>query len=170
MSGEVLLFPLRFVPKESYHERPRSFGSPRDNGLRAHAGCDLYAPVGTEVLAVADGKVLAAYPFYPKDHPVVWAIEVDHFEYVIRYGEVTRNLAPGVKAGHTVARGQVVGHVGQMPRLPSMLHFEMYAGTASGALTDRSRKPYQRRSDLMDPTFYLDAAVRGFWVRTMTFV
>jgi murein DD-endopeptidase MepM/ murein hydrolase activator NlpD len=52
------VFPSRSRPKESYKEPPRAFGSPRDHGGRKHAGCDLYAPAGTEVLAVEDGTVL----------------------------------------------------------------------------------------------------------------
>ena len=51
-----MLFPLSFRPAESYHERPRSFGAPRDGGTRSHAGCDLYAPIGTPVRAVADAS------------------------------------------------------------------------------------------------------------------
>jgi len=38
-----------------------------------------------------------------------------------------------------------------------MLHFEMYEGTATGDLTDRSSKGFERRKDLMDPTEYLDS-------------
>src|ERR1035438_5940841 len=53
-------FPLKHRPKESYKERPRSFGGPRAGGKRKHAGCDLYAPAGTEVLAVADGTVIGS--------------------------------------------------------------------------------------------------------------
>lgn len=151
-----MLFPLKFRPKESYHERPRSFGSPRDSGHRKHAGCDLYAAVGTPVLAVADGRVLAVYSFYQGS----WAVEVDHKSFVVRYGEVSKDIPPGIKAGQTVKRGQVVGRVGHLAHVThSMLHFEMYSGKASGALTNRANKPFMRRSDLMDPTFYLDSAL-----------
>jgi peptidoglycan hydrolase-like protein with peptidoglycan-binding domain len=33
----------------------------------------------------------------------------------------------------------------------------MYSGAVSGPLTDPSNPPYKRRSDLLDPTSYLDA-------------
>ncbi len=151
-----MLFPLRFRPKQSYHERPRCFGAPRDHGRRSHAGCDLYAPIGTPVLAVADGTVLAVYDFYL----TTWAVEVDHGAFIVRYGEVTRSIPSGVKPGHKVSRGQVVGHVGRLAGLNfSMLHFEMYSGAKTGPLTNRARKPFMRRADLIDPTRHLDAAV-----------
>ena len=50
-------FPLRFRPKECFRVSPRSFGSSRASGTRKHAGVDLYAPVGSEILAIDDGVV-----------------------------------------------------------------------------------------------------------------
>jgi hypothetical protein len=77
------LFPL---PKEfqdkGYHAGARSFGYTR--GERAHAGCDLYAPVGTEIFAVADGVIKDYHFFYWK----TFALEIDHGEFSIVYGEV----------------------------------------------------------------------------------
>lgn len=150
-----MLFPLAFRPQESYHERPRSFGAPRKGGQRSHAGCDLYAPVGTPVRAVADGTVLNFYLFYLD----TYALEVDHGDFLVRYGEIGSDPAPGVRVGERVEAGQVLGTVGRLRGLAvSMLHFEMYEGTATGALTRRDRPPFQRRVDLMDPTPHLDAA------------
>jgi murein DD-endopeptidase MepM/ murein hydrolase activator NlpD len=148
------LFPLAKRPEASYKERPRSFGSPRANGARQHAGCDLYAPAGTEVLAVEDGEVIQGpYPFYD----VVDAVEIRHACGVVRYGEVNKTCAPGIKAGAKVLAGQVIGYVGKMQTVAnSMLHFELYTGLAEGPLTDRSRKPFMRRADLTDPTAFLD--------------
>jgi hypothetical protein len=37
---------------------------------------------------VSDGTVLAVYPFYDGS----WAVEVDHGTFVVRYGEVTRDV------------------------------------------------------------------------------
>lgn len=53
-------FPLPFVPRQSYKTGGRRFGANRDNGRRKHAGCDLIAPVGTPILAIADGVVMEA--------------------------------------------------------------------------------------------------------------
>jgi murein DD-endopeptidase MepM/ murein hydrolase activator NlpD len=151
-------FPLRLCPQESYQERPRSFGSPRDKGARKHAGCDLYAPAGTEVLAVEDGKVIRGpYPFYD----VVLALEVQHPSGIVRYGEISR-AAEGIHAGAEVKAAQVIGYVGKMQTVAqSMLHFEMFHGLTdgevAGPLTDRNHPPFLRRADLMDPTAFLDS-------------
>jgi murein DD-endopeptidase MepM/ murein hydrolase activator NlpD len=150
------IFPLRKRPAASYKERPRGFGNPRANGARKHAGCDLYAPVGTEVLAVEDGEVIAGpYLFYD----VVDAVEIRHASGVIvRYGEVNKTGAPGIKVGAKVVAGQIVGCVGKMQTVSqSMLHFELFTGLGKGPLTDRSQKPFMRRADLTDPTAFLDA-------------
>jgi hypothetical protein len=41
----------------------------------------------------------------------------------------------------------------------SMLHLELFAGTAQGPLTDRNHPPYMRRGDLVDPTAFLDSCM-----------
>jgi murein DD-endopeptidase MepM/ murein hydrolase activator NlpD len=63
-NGLAALFPLRFKPDKSYKKGSRAFGSKRSNGHRKHAGVDLYAPKGTPIRAMKDGKVIASYPFY----------------------------------------------------------------------------------------------------------
>ena len=149
------LFPLRKRPAASYKERPRGFGNPRANGARKHAGCDLYAPVGTEVLAVEDGEVIAGPCWF---YDVVNVVEIRHASGVVRYGEISKTVAPGIKVGAKVTAGQVVGYVGKMQTVSnSMLHFELFTGQGKGPLTDRSQKPFDRRSDLVDPTAFLDA-------------
>jgi hypothetical protein len=82
-------FPFKIPAREPYAGPGggiRVFGYRRDGGARLHAGCDLYAPVGTPIFAIADGEViLAPYPFYLGTH----AIEVYHKGVgVVRYGEV----------------------------------------------------------------------------------
>lgn len=145
-------FPLRQRPAESYRQRPRSFGSPRDKGGRKHAGCDLYAQAGADVLAVEDGVVLLGpYRFYDG----VYALEVQHPSGVVRYGEIAP--APAIAAGTPVREGQVLGRVGKMRTIPrSMLHFELYSGSGRGPLTDLKKPPYLRRADLTDPSDFLD--------------
>ncbi len=152
-------FPFRERPTASYHEHPRSFGGPRDGGHRKHAGCDLYAPAGTEVLAVADGKVVRGpYLFYDG----VYAIEVLHPGIgIVRYGEIGK-AAGGVREGVEVRAGDVIAFVGKMRTVAqSMLHFELYRGEGHGPLTDRAALPYMRRADLEDPTAFLDSCTQA---------
>ena len=150
------VFPLHVRPKESYKEPPRSFGSSRDHGARKHAGCDLYAPAGTEVLAVEDGTVLRGpYLFYD----VVHALEVQHPSGIVRCGEVS-HAAERIATGVTVKAGQVLGYVGKMQTVAqSMLHLEMFAGAEQGPLTNRNHPPFMRRGDLVDPTAFLDSCM-----------
>ncbi len=142
-------------PTDSYKTSPRNFGSGRSGG-RKHGGCDLYAPVGTPIRAMAQGTVRTAlYEFYGG----TYALEIDHGTFVARYGEIQRTTAKDLKVGATVSPGQVIAHVGKLNNYNrSMLHLELYAHTATGSLTNRGNPPYQRRADLFDPTTWLDAA------------
>lgn len=149
------LFPLK-TRTNSYKKGYAQFGSNRSNGKRKHAGCDLYAPAGTEVRAMADGVVRDVYYFYSNTD----AIEITHKNHIIRYGEVRLGKSL-VKKGDNVKKGDVIGYVGSLSikGLPSMmLHLEMFSnpkneGTLSGSTI------YKRRSDLVDPTPFLDKAI-----------
>jgi murein DD-endopeptidase MepM/ murein hydrolase activator NlpD len=144
-------FPLGFVPNYDYHTGGRRFGASRSGGTRKHAGCDLISPEGTKIYAVYDGTVSRGpYYFYHG----TYAVEVDHGGFVARYSEI-KGMASGLRVGSQVSAGQLLAYVGKM-YTSSMLHFELYQGTASGGLTQRNHPPYQRRSDLLDPTPYLD--------------
>ena len=62
--------------------------------------------------------------------------------------------------GVTVKAGQALGYVGKMQTVAqSMLHLELFAGTAQGPLTDRNHPPFMRRGDLVDPTAFLDSCM-----------
>ena len=154
-----LLFPLEDKPTESYKTGARRFGSNRSQGKRKHAGIDLYAPVGTPVRAMADGVVIQTYLFYGSTH----VIEVDHATFIARYGEVAEESI-SVKANERISRGQIIGKVGQLTGLSmSMLHLEMYGTTenpnsSGNGLTQKGEAPFERRSDLIDPTDSIDKA------------
>ncbi len=153
-----LLFPLSAKPVESFKTGIRAYGSNRSRGNRKHAGVDLYAPKGTPIRAMKDGTVLQHYQFYLGTR----ALEVDHGDMIIRYGEIS-HVAAGIIADANVKRGQVIAYVGELTfksgNKMSMLHLEAYKGTLTGPLTVRTSKPYQRRGDLFDPTKLLDGAV-----------
>lgn len=160
-----LLFPLPILAGQDYHTGQRRFGANREKGRR-HAGCDLYAPLGTEVRAMADGVVLECRIFYWETDAVV----IDHGGFIVRYGEVMPRSASerAQFVGKTVKRGEPIGKVGHLirpngiPYPQSMLHLEIYKSSKSvkgASLSDQSRPPYERRSDLIDPTATLDKCV-----------
>lgn len=149
------VFPLRKRPAESYKVAPRAFGGPRDNGKRKHAGCDLYAPVGSDILAIDDGVVVTApYPFYAG----TYAMEIHHPTIgIVRYSEFTNPQGILVR-GARVTCGQVLAKVGKLIGIKqSMLHLELFKGTGHGPLTDKSKLPFMRRDDLVDPAALLDS-------------
>jgi Peptidase family M23 len=154
-----------------------SFGASRSGG-RLHAGCDLYWTNDSgyayqssyyqynnnkPIYAVADGTITAYYAFYQGTN----AVEVDHGDFVIRYGEVDDGGLPnGLGVGSTVTAGQQIATMGDLDMSSgswSMLHFELYSGDLSGSLTNSSNYSYlnvpdgnyQRRGDLLDCTPFL---------------
>lgn len=154
-----LFFPLKSVPAESYKTGPRAFASFRTR-TRSHAGVDLYHPFGSEIRAIADGVVVQpAYFFYDGTN----ALEVNHPGVgLVRYGEISSGKVIRFAAGERVRAGQLIAYVGFLDSLKkSMLHFELYSGTASGPLTVRSNLPYQRRRDLINPTPLMDRLVKA---------
>ncbi len=152
------IFPMRTRPSDSYHDGSRKFGADRDNG-RKHAGCDLYAPIGTDILAVKDGVITKGPSEFAGG---TYALEVDHGDILVRYAEIKGECPEGIKIGATVKQGQVIAYVGKFVTkhdgIKHMLHFELYSKKATGPLTRRDNPPFQRRSDLVDPTDFLDKA------------
>ena len=154
---QKFFFPVNPLPRDSWTVAPRCYGSRRAKGARAHAGCDLYAPVGTTVHAITDGTVVRGpVPFYAG----TFAIEVDHGDFLARYGEVQGEAF--VRKGERVKAGQPIAKVGRLIGIsvPSaMLHLELYDKSAHGPLTvpaaqsarDKQGRPFLRRKDLIDP-------------------
>ncbi len=146
-------FPTIRRPSDSYKAGMRRFRASRSGG-RLHAACDLYRVRDEAAVAVNSGTVLRdRYYFYEG----TYALEIRHQGgKVVRYGEITGKAAPGVSAGKNISSGQTIGYIGKVNSgcCTPMLHFEMYSGTASGALTT-SGNQFRRRRDLLDPTSYL---------------
>lgn len=143
-------FPLGTKPSNAYNSGAAAFGSNRDGGARKHAASDLYRKKNDPIKAVTSGTVIRnTYFFYQG----TYAIEVKHSGgFVVRYGEITGSSP--TKLGQAVKQGQTVGYMGKTTCCTPMLHFELYSGAASGPLSTGSGK-YQRRSDLLNPTSYL---------------
>ena len=156
-------FPFAALPSANWHTGARAFASNR-SGPRAHAGCDLYFPVGTWIHAIKDGVVVRGpYAFYAH----TFALEIDHGAFIARYGEIQASTT--VQQGDHVTQGQKIARVGHLVGIsvPSdMLHLELYdkSDGASGPLTvgpsvskrRHDNVPFLRRRDLIDPTSSLD--------------
>ena len=159
-SGGEFLFPFKQLPSVNWTEGMRAFGSRRSHGARAHAGCDLYFPVGTTIHAITAGTVTRGpYEFYEG----TYALEVDHGTFLARYGEIQKSAM--VRQGDRVSAGQPIAKVGKLNSITnSMLHLELYDKSATGELTVRNNQtkktangvPFMRRRDLIDPTAKLN--------------
>lgn len=139
-------------------EGSKAFASSRSSGKRAHAGLDFVAPHGTKVYAITSGTVQRVAVFYQN----TYAVEVKNDDgSILRYCEIATSL----EAGDRVEQGDVVGTILRADSGTEMLHMEVYLGDGDGALTQKdnttykyvdSSKNYQRRNDLIDPTFLKD--------------
>ena len=136
----------------------REFASSRSSGKRAHAGIDFVAPHGTKVYAITSGTVQRIALFYYNTS----AVEVLNDDgSILRYCEID----PAVKVGERVEQGALLGTILRAESGTEMLHMEVYLGDGEGMLTQSSNrtftyletsKHFQRRSDLLDPTFLKD--------------
>lgn len=99
---------------------------------RTHEGLDIAAPLGAQVMAVADGTVSAIYP----DPLMGQTVVITHADEVT---SLYANLAgtPTVEVGDAVTTGMVIGSVGKSAiaesQKASHLHLEM---TQAGASVD----------------------------------
>jgi murein DD-endopeptidase MepM/ murein hydrolase activator NlpD len=160
------MFPIPYIPALDYRGS-RGWNADRTavakqlnipGGVLKHAACDLIAPPGTPVLAVADGFVREPpHRFYPNEGALItYAFSVQHSGFVARYCEIGRKVE--VRVGDYVLAGQVIAYIGDQPG-NDMLHLEMYDGTAYGELNTAkvpANAPFYRRRDVMDPTPFLD--------------
>ncbi len=155
-SAECCVFPTQDRPTQSYKEGMRKFRAGRGKGKRTHAACDLYRKKHDPAVAVTTGKVVRNLYFF---YQGTYALEVVHTGgQIVRYGELTGKRAENTSAGNSVKPGQTIGYIGKVNSgcCKPMLHFELYSGERKGSLTNFSNRPYQRRSDLMNPTEYLN--------------
>lgn len=164
----ALNFPVADKPFVSYFKGMRKFGAGRKGG-RLHGACDIYRYDGDGAEAITSGKIiLGPYEFYEG----TWAVEVLHDNgRIVRYGEIKGRRAPGIRKDARVSKGQVVGLIGTVrgcrgrkrgtdTQCGPMLHYEQYKnniicgkrGQEPCSLTQKWKRGYQRRSDLMNPT------------------
>lgn len=147
---------------------------------RKHAGVDFYGTENHQVAAMYDGEVVSVLrgEYYCKSDAVIIAHPIsDSSKVLVLYGEI--KLDSSIKEGTSVSKGQLLGNMKTIQNpggsLTTMLHLEMYAeghrqDIHNDRLTPKSRRSYpeggykyiedgkkfynfQRRDDLIDPTF-----------------
>jgi murein DD-endopeptidase MepM/ murein hydrolase activator NlpD len=100
-----LVLPVQGIRREDLRD---SFAEARGQG-RVHEAIDIMAPRNTPVLAVETGRIarlfssnLGGLTIYQFDPTGTYCYYYAHLE----------SYAPGLKEGHQIARGQVIGYVG----------------------------------------------------------
>ncbi len=116
--------------------------APRARRLFMHDGADLVAWVGTPIYAACDGVVVGAAPNGGYGN---W-IRIDHpGKLSTVYGHLSE-FAPGIEAGVSVSRGELIGFVGNTGRSTGAhLHFEILS---SGKAVDPLAYPELKRAQL----------------------
>lgn len=122
-------------------------GSRATRSLFMHEGVDLVASAGTPVRAAADGIVVGAGPNGRYGN---W-VRIDHTgKLATVYGHLA-GFAPGIEAGSTVSRGDVIGYVGSTGRSTGAhLHFELLN---DGKAVNPINHPETKRTTLRGPDF-----------------
>ncbi len=94
--------------------------SPFTGVSRLHKGIDIAAPIGTPIIAPADGKVI----FSGNDGAYGISLEIDHGHGIVtRYAHLSKSL---VKKGDTVTRNSKIAAVGNTGRSTGPhLHYEV---------------------------------------------
>lgn len=115
-SATPSLWPLRGYLSSAFGDRESPFGS----NSEFHEGVDISAPLGSPVVASADGVVTLA----DGDAGLGNAVAIDHgYGFVSRYGHLSKIL---VHAGDKVKAGQKIGLVGSTGRSTGPhLHYEV---------------------------------------------
>lgn len=111
-----------------------NFGAPRDGGKRSHRGIDIFAPRGTQVLAVASGTIT----FIGEQRlggRCIWLRSYDGTSFY--YAHLDR-WASGLQEGMRVRKGDLLGYVGttgNAQNTPPHLHFQIVSN-------DEALNPY----------------------------
>ena len=99
-----------------------SWHDPRDGGARLHKGIDIFAPKGTEIVAVVDG-IVSYIGDQPKGGHCLWLTTESGTSFY--YAHLDR-WAGGLYEGMEVQTGDLLGYVGNTGNAihtPSHLHF-----------------------------------------------
>jgi len=117
-SERSLIVPVRGVAREGLRD---TWGEAREAG--GHQGVDIVAPLGADVLAVADGRIAK---FFDSERGGVTIYQFDRDErYVFYYAHLSARTV-GLAEGDVVRQGEVIGRVGMTGNaVTPHLHFEI---------------------------------------------
>ena len=143
------------TPNKSIPAGPLAFHASRAQGKRFHAGVDLYAAPGEQIVALDDGIFLN----YASGYVGLDAMVIQHGPVNVLYGEFV--AVKGLKNGDPISAGQnlgtIVNSLGTSAGavLSSMLHLETWEGFIPKAFTPwYSTNPMPQ--GLLDPTKMLE--------------
>lgn len=116
---EALIVPVAGVARADLAD---TWGQGRAEG-RMHQGIDILAPMGSSVVAAADGRVVK---FFDSVRGGVTVYQFDTSERFVFYYAHLNARAPGLREGDRVRQGEVIGYVGMSGNAPAPhLHFEI---------------------------------------------
>ena len=134
------------------------WGAPRDGGRRLHKGVDVFAKIGTPVVAISDGYV-ARIDETLVGGKVIWVRDAirNQAYYYAHLDEFLIEESARVRKGDTLG---TVGNTGNAINTPSHLHFGIYA-------TRSAVDPLPFIQDLTQnlPLVSADTSRLGEWVR-----
>ena len=114
-----LIIPVADVPASDLED---TWGAARSAGRR-HRGIDIMAPQGREIFAAADG-VLVRMDWNSLGGRTIYQRDASG-EFILYYAHLD-GYAPGLEAGATVRRGDLIGYVGSTGNATTPhLHFEI---------------------------------------------
>ncbi|MBD3165054.1 peptidoglycan DD-metalloendopeptidase family protein [bacterium] len=120
------VLPYSFILRASHltqFELVKYAGYRRNGERRSHKGIDIFAPVGTPLIAPRDG-VVGRIGKGPNAGKLVWVID-EHGEYGYQYLHCLE-IAEGLSVGQPVRKGQTIAYLGQTGNAgntPPHLHF-----------------------------------------------
>lgn len=126
--GDIVITGFVF-PVADPHTFSSTFGAPRSGG-RSHEGNDIFAPMGTPLVACERG-VIDNMGVGELGGTKLWVVGESGTEYY--YAHLSA-YADGITDGTTVEVGQIIGYVGNTGNAistPPHLHFEIHPGGGS---------------------------------------
>jgi biotin carboxyl carrier protein len=139
-SKKGIFLPLRPpVPRQSEFAFVEPEGAPDKNGVRHHAGLDWFAPTGTAVRAPVAGSIIEANPGGDTKGQVFGGTA--KIEARDRKVWIFRHVAPKVRVGDRVTRGQLVATVHQWDDGPEHAHIEIRKTNAGGHVFENMLDP-----------------------------